>query len=386
MPTLSHGLMNLATRAGRQAANRQLLGTGSLLGRLGGALGRAARDYGGMARRLFRPARQEALDGLQELARGVRGRSSVGAPPVSWPSTPPVQSVQAPERQYAPATQALQSLADDILGRSSINDLEADQLAQRVLALLRHAKADPAVAVDSRRALEDILVWLEHRFQPPAGGGVATDDAEDDIEVLGRADLGAYPDAEEFVQGETRTPGSSNVYSYFWKPDVRIGARNPAKANTNGTLFVTFKAWWPGAKEKSDQAGPTYAYSNVPMGKYMEFEKAASGSAGGAVWDYLRVRGSRYGHQHPYRLVAGVPVPEGGEYVPRKATRKGFQSRTLVNPRAGTRQGSTLGEDLLPESQWGANYSYAQWREIARERSRGVDRAGVDRGGVDRGR
>lgn len=373
MPTLSRGMMDLATRAGRRLANRQL-SSGifrGLLDRLVGTAGRATRDYGGMARRLFRPARHEALGGIQELARGIRP-----------PAAPAGRSATTPN--YSPATQALQGLADDILGRSSINDLEADQLAQRVLALLRHAKADPAVALDSRRALEDILVWLETRFQPPAGTTADTEEAEDDIEILGRADLGAYPDAEEFVQGETRTPGSSNVWSYFWKPDVRIGATNPAKANTNGTLFVTFKAWWPGQKEKSDQAGPTYAYSNVPLGKYMEFEKTAAGSAGGAVWDYLRVRGSRFGHQHPYRLVAGVPVPEGGEYVPRKVTRKGFQRRSLVNPRAGTTQRSTLADQMLPESQWGANYSYAQWREIARERSRGVDRGAVDRG--DRGR
>jgi hypothetical protein len=294
---------------------------------------------------------------------------------------------------YQPATEELRSLTADILSRTSIGEQEAQDLAQRVLNLLRTAKADPVVGLDQRRALEDILVWLEHRFQrppvqPPAGAPAAGE-AEDDIDVFGRADIGSWTDEQvrASMKGEIMTPGSSNVYSFFWVPDSPMG--RSAAGSTNGTLFVTFKMWHPGMSkkrggkggERPNSAGPTYAYSNVPLRKYQTFEQEAEGSAGGAVWDYLRVRGTKYGHQHPYRLSAGVTVPGGGEYVPRKAVAAGLRKRTLVNPRTGQRIRSQLDEE---QGGNGANYSYAQWREIARQRN--VDRGGVDRGAPDRGR
>jgi hypothetical protein len=285
---------------------------------------------------------------------------------------------------------ALLDLTRDILGRSTIGDQEARDLGQRVVNLLRMAKTDPMVQLEQRRQLGDLLAWLEHRFAPPTTGvtGPAAGEEEDDIQVLGRADLGSWTDRQiaEAMKGEIRTSGSSNVYSFMWTSDSPGG--RSATGGTNGTLFVTFKAWHPGMSKKRggeggarpDSPGPTYAYSNVPLRKYQEFEKGTEGSAGGAVWDYLRVRGSRYGHQHPYRIVAGVQIPGGGEYVPRKALASGFRGRTLVNPRSGTRVRSQLEDEVGHQ---GANYSYAEWREIARERNRNVDRG---RPSVDRGR
>jgi hypothetical protein len=379
-------LFDLATQAGRRSASRQLTGSGSLLGRAGAA----ARSYAGTVANLWRGPKQDALKTVKGLARKVSPPSYGAAPPV----VPGLAEQMAGRRSaYQPATEELRALTADILGRTSIGEQEAEDLAGRVLALLRHAKSDPVVAPDQRRALEDILVWLEHRFQrppvqPPAGAPAAGE-AEDDIDVFGRADIGAWTDdqVKASMKGEIMTPGSSNVYSFFWVPDAPMG--RSAAGGTNGTLFVTFKMWHPemskkrggSGGERPNSAGPTYAYSNVPLRKYQTFEQAAEGSAGGAVWDYLRVRGTKYGHQHPYRLSAGVTVPGGGEYVPRKAVAAGLRKRTLVNPRSGQRVRSQLDEELGGN---GANYSYAQWREIARQRN--VDRGGADRGAPDRGR
>lgn len=391
MANLVGGLGSLAARA---AANRRLTGSAGLLG----GVRRAAGSYARQLRGWFTTPRDEALVGVRNLARGLQR----GLPPV--PGTPPpvvpglakrIQQQEAavlPQRvpdPYSPATMALLDLTRDILGRSTIGDQEARELGQRVVGLLRMAKTDPMVQFEQRRQLGDLLAWLEHRFQPPtAGPTTATEDDEDDIQVLGRADIGSWTDRQiaDAMKGEIRTSGSSNVYSFMWTSDSPGG--RSATGGTNGTLFVTFKAWHPGMSRKRggtggarpDSPGPTYAYSNVPLRKYQEFEKGAEGSAGGAVWDYLRVRGSRYGHQHPYRIVAGVPIPGGGEYVPRKALASGFRGRTLVNPRSGTRVRSQLEDEVGGQ---GANYSYAQWREIAQERNRNVDRG---RPSVDRGR
>jgi len=386
MPFLNRGLADIATRVGREAAVRRLTGTSSLLGRVGAA----ARSYAGTVANLWGGPKRDALKTVKGLARRVSPAPMRGAPPV----VPGLAEQLAGQRSaYRPATEELRSLTRDILSRTSIGEQEAQDLAQRVLALLRLAKGDPVVGPDQRRGLEDILVWLEHRFQrPPAGpatGTAAAGEAEDDIEVFGRADIGSWTDQQvrDSMKGEIFTPGSSNVYSFFWVPDAPLG--RSATGSANGTLFVTFKMWHPGMSkkrggkggERPNSAGPTYAYSNVPLRKYQAFEQEAEGSAGGAVWDYLRVRGTRYGHQHPYRLSAGVTVPGGGEYVPRKAVAAGLRKRTLVNPRTGQRIRSQLDEQ---DREGGANYSYAQWREIARQRN--VDRGGADRGAPDRGR
>ncbi len=45
-------------------------------------------------------------------------------------------------------------------------------------------------------------------------------------------------------------------------------------------------------------AWAVYAYFKVPIAKYLQFEDATRESAGRAVWDYLRVRGSHWAHQH----------------------------------------------------------------------------------------
>lgn len=87
---------------------------------------------------------------------------------------------------------------------------------------------------------------------------------------------------------------SSNVFSFRYEPNHRTSG-----PLAEGTLVVTFLGLGP--KGKRSGPGPTYAYLGVPADKYSAFEEAAAaGSAGEAVWDYLRIRGTALGHQHPY--------------------------------------------------------------------------------------
>jgi hypothetical protein len=143
-----------------------------------------------------------------------------------------------------------------------------------------------------------------------------------------------------------RTPGSSNVWGFSFVPDSSRRA---------GTLYVTFlrsafhklhrpsgsKVQVHGTKGKThagklNQPGAQYAYFSVPTTLYRRFLTA--NSAGRFVWDELRIRGTIYGHQYRYQLVAGVIDTEtGGLYVPRKATRKGFQKRALAVDGKGKR-------------------------------------------------
>lgn len=144
------------------------------------------------------------------------------------------------------------------------------------------------------------------------------DDPEfDDVELIGR---GARGDFEEWqhVQTNRRLVNSSNVFAYLYVPESR----------TQGILYVTFLYWQQGMKpDERSGPGATYAYYDFPVAKYHQFERATDKSAGEAVWDYCRQRGTRHGHQHRYLLVQAE-----GDYVPRKATAKGFAPRELVSP------------------------------------------------------
>lgn len=189
---------------------------------------------------------------------------------------------------------------------------------------------------------------------PPPPPAAPADDDYSNIQLLGRDAFYHEDDVRALVEREHLTPGSSNVYSYvFERESVRTGI-----------LYVTFKAWSPG-RGKSDAAGPTYAYYDVPLRVYQSFQADAESSPGSAVWNYLRVRGSVSEHHFHYRIVAGTLVQGSGVYVPRKATRLGFKNRAVPNVGGGRRgyERSSLPEqNFLP------------------------DRARPDRGNPDRGR
>lgn len=136
---------------------------------------------------------------------------------------------------------------------------------------------------------------------------------------------------EELPYGEeTLAPSSSNVYSFSFMGESR----------TSGSLYVTFKATASKGQSRPNAAGPTYAYFDVPVSVYTGMRRAAS--KGEYVWDALRIRGTVYGHQYQYRLVSAELRPNKGgtsleQYIPRKATQKGFKTRSLAAVGKGKR-------------------------------------------------
>lgn len=190
--------------------------------------------------------------------------------------------------------------------------------------------------------------------RPPVGTpdpDEGDDEAFDDIEILGRDASYDHADWKVVMDQMRLTPGSTNVYGYYFE----------FESCTTGILYVTFLADYRG--EKREGPGATYAYYTVPARKYHQFQEAAASSAGNAVWDFLRIRGTIWGHQHQYRL-----VQVHGDYIPRKATKKGYRTRHLLaigeTGRRSYRR-STLPERLFPAG--------------------GVDRGRPDRGEPDRG-
>jgi len=147
--------------------------------------------------------------------------------------------------------------------------------------------------------------------RPPVGmpGG----EEFDDVELLGRDASYHRGDWAAVMAGMRLTTGSTNVFGYYFEFESR----------TQGILYVTFLAVGVGGKRSGP--GQTYAYYDVPGRKYHQFARASDASAGGAVWDYLRIRGTIAGHQHNYRL-----IQSHGDYVPRKATPLGFRTRNVA--------------------------------------------------------
>lgn len=196
---------------------------------------------------------------------------------------------------------------------------------------------------------------------PRTAGSQATGDEEvyDEIQLLGRDAGYDVDDFDAVMDRLRRTPGSTNVWGYFYERESR----------RTGILYVTFlRTDMDG--QKVSAPGPTYAYYDVPVIKALAFEKATPSSAGGAVWDYLRIRGTIAGHQHQYRL-----VHVEGPYVPRKASPYGFVNRAVPALGVGRR---TFRRNTRSPIRWG-NPNRGQ-------PNRGQpDRGEPDRGEPDRG-
>lgn len=139
----------------------------------------------------------------------------------------------------------------------------------------------------------------------------------DEITLIGRD--ASYDDAGavDRLMDKMRKVSSSNVWGYYFEIEG-----NPQI----GLLYVTFLAEAPAGGERPQSPGSTYVYFDVPTKKYHEFARASDASAGKAVWDYLRVRGTVWQHQHRYKFLQNQ-----GEYIPRKATRTGFRTRHQVD-------------------------------------------------------
>jgi hypothetical protein len=186
------------------------------------------------------------------------------------------------------------------------------KMAEILSAALR-ARREQKTRADTakKEQLKEVVESLkQHRTK-------RADDEYDDVELLGR---GATHEESEMDQVLTkrRLVESSNVYAYHYIPENE----------RNGILYVTFLYWAPGM-ESGERSGPgsTYAYYDFPVKKYHQFESATAQSAGRAVWDFCRIRGTVSGHQHRVSLVQSE-----GDYVPRKATVKGFAARSLLPP------------------------------------------------------
>ena len=178
------------------------------------------------------------------------------------------------------------------------------------------------------------------------------------------------------VTPEIRTPASSNVYSFQYdyrrsilyvrfqehaiNPRAVRMSKSGGRSHVRGELGRTVggKTGGPGAR---------YAYYDVPP---RVFERmVVSPSAGGAVWDELRIRGTAYGHRFRYTLSAGQVVNVDGQqgvYIPRRVTQQGFRSRTLAIEGTGRR---IYGHSALPEE-----------RRNFRGRPARPDRGAPDRG------
>lgn len=322
-------LFSLAARAGQLLARRGAAGPhppdpgqatrGQTAGRLIGQLAAQAIASGGNRGRFVATAGPTMIRLLAELGGlGDVIRRAIGAG----------RSSVLTEQQVGQAAGILDELGGDV-GTVITQPVTPDY--QRGLD-------------EGRRLADEVRPQLEPDLQPPGAPPKkppTTDDGwpeEHSIPTLGRGSIGYDEEGTRaLVAREILTPGSSNVYSFVYEEetDPRGGFNQRA-----GILYVTFKAWHPGQKGRPNSPGPTYAYYDVPLRKYRAFESMVEPSgqrAGVAVWDYLRVRGSKHDHRFPYRLVAGSVIPAGGVYVPRKATRGGFKKRALPGMGTGRR-------------------------------------------------
>lgn len=160
------------------------------------------------------------------------------------------------------------------------------------------------------------------------------------------------PGEESPLSEEIRTPNSSNVYSFQYDFSsstlyVRFKAPriNPGSVSVSGSGL---KSQGRASSGKTDAPGARYAYLDVPIRVWKRLSQASS--AGKAVWDELRIRGTVYGHQYRYQLIQGALVPTGtgqmGVYVPRRATERGYRKRAA--PSLGTGRRAWI-ESTLPE-------------------------------------
>lgn len=187
---------------------------------------------------------------------------------------------------------------------------------------------------------------------PPTDDDYGDELGYGDIQLLGRDASYDLADWQAFMDAMRLTPGSSNVFGYYFERESR----------TRGILYVTFKA---NSKDEKGGPGQTYAYYDVPVRKWHQFDKASAASAGKAVWDYLRVRGTIWGHQHRYRL-----VQSHGDYVPRKATPQGYRNRAVLEPGGIGRR--SYRRNTLPEQRFDARGKPNRGRPDRGEPNRGA--------------
>jgi hypothetical protein len=268
-----------------------------------------------------------------------------------------IQSLQGPQRYSTRTSQSASAKS----GRGKLLD-----------AFLEAISA-PDITLADIQAAADLLSGVGYRvsgpgtIEPPSETQTAPTSRR--IGPAPRAPVGAPPlPGEESGYGqEIATPNSTNVYSFSFVP---YGDKGTAKRK--GTLYVTFKAPRLHASRtsrgrgahggrvqllgsrgvlagKTNSPGAMYSYDDVPVTVYNALLSARSkggghgpgaGTPGTTVWDKLRIRGSVDGARYSYRLVQGAVITQkgvSGQYVPRKATRRGFITRSLADLGGGRR-------------------------------------------------
>lgn len=266
-------------------------------------------------------------------------RYNPAPPPPSYPYKEDPPPHQFDYALYERIVQLARRLRDPSITQEAIYEAVQQSLQNAYLLRTQSLPSNIASALDD--AILAHTQWLsDYQARRARDAAGQQEDEEDEwpeehaITELPVADIQNWP--RQYREQATpeaevhKTPGSSHVYSYVWVSDEHTVLEdgginiNPygKSTSTTGTLIVTFKEWVPGMKQKDrpNTPGPTYAYASVTRHKYEAF--ASSDSAGEAVWDYLRVRGTVSGHQHAYRLISVT-----GEYIPRMATPFGFQRR-----------------------------------------------------------
>lgn len=173
---------------------------------------------------------------------------------------------------------------------------------------------------------------------------------------------------------EIRTPASSNVYSFQYDYQsktlyVRFQEHsvNPASMSKAGGRTHVRGHLGHTVGGKTGAPGARYAYFDVPVRIFEKLVRAPS--AGRAVWDELRVRGTAYGHRFQYSLSEAQTVTHQGVtgvYIPRKITAQGYRARTMPVEGTGRR---IWAHSALPEE-----------RRVWRGRPQAPNRGTPDRG------
>lgn len=191
---------------------------------------------------------------------------------------------------------------------------------------------------------EDAGQLLEDMRAIEARGGVVVDPWNNETPKSQRATTMGETGLSEI----THTSNSSNVFSFqydytnstmyvrFKAPELSASVKNHRGAG--GMLGIRGKAGKT-IVGRTNKPGALYAYYDVPVRVYKRL--VAASSAGKAVWDELRIRGTVWGHQYRYSLVQGAIVPgESGAlatYVPRRATKNGYKQRSVTEVGTGRR-------------------------------------------------
>ena len=138
-----------------------------------------------------------------------------------------------------------------------------------------------------------------------------------------------------------RTPESSNVYAIGYDHDVGVlyvQYRAPGKPEFYSDQLNTCSGLEYQMGHRADQPGPIYAYGSraTPVIPSMWDRLVAAPSKGEWIWQNLRICGTNWGHRFTYTLTN--PSQVGNRiYVPRRASPRGFRTRSVSVPGSGRR-------------------------------------------------